>query len=138
MLVRTAMSPCATTSRSATSSGRFPYPGLSWVLSAHPADELVLYSTASLPAWLRDRWWLDRTWAIRLDPIVGGSSIRLRLRVRAAGSMPLRLAWHLLIAPRDYLMTRGLLRRIRTAVENQVRVGDEDGGPDVPHVAAVA
>ena len=88
-----------------------------WVLSADQDNGLVLYATAHLPAWLGDRWWFDRTWALRLEPIRGGESTRLRLRVRGAGSLPLRIAWHLVIAPGNRFIARSLLRRIKQDAE---------------------
>ena len=81
---------------------------------------LVLYSTTHLPLSWRRRGWaaVAWTWSFVLLPLDGGSSTRFLFRWRAqAAPWWLVLGCQTLVVPADFVMSRDMLRGIRSRAE---------------------
>jgi hypothetical protein len=85
------------------------------------ASHLVLSSTTHLPlSWRRRGRTVDWTWAFVLSPVAGGCATRLVFRWRGR-THPwwLTAAFHLVIVPADFVMSRGMLRGLARRVEQR-------------------
>lgn len=84
-----------------------------------PGEHLVLESTTHLPLRWRARGLarLHWTWTFVLRPVDGGRSTRLVFRWRArTGPWWLTAGTHLVIVPADLVMSRGMMRGLRSRV----------------------
>ena len=89
------------------------------VVDVVPGQQLVLASTSHLPlSWrLRGLAGVEWTWSFALRPVDDGAGTRLLFRWRA-NTTPwwLTVLAHAVIVPADYLMSRAMLRGIRSRV----------------------
>jgi hypothetical protein len=81
---------------------------------------MVLRSSTHLPkAWRSHRRWVDWTWGFYLDELAE-TNTRLHYRVRIQLSPRyMRVLYHLLIMPADFIMGRSLLRGLKQRVESE-------------------
>ena len=92
------------------------------VAALEPERALVLRSTSHLPRSLRDRATLDWTWAFVVRPVDGGRGTRFHFRSRWVTSpWWMTLAGHFLVVPADFVMSRDMLRGVRTRAEGGAR-----------------
>jgi hypothetical protein len=87
-----------------------------------PERALVMHSTTHLPLSWREVADLDWSWAFVLDPIDGGRRTRFAFRSRWTTSpWWLTLGGHLALVPADFVMSRQMLRGVRTRAEALTR-----------------
>jgi hypothetical protein len=92
------------------------------VREVEPAQHLLLESTTHLPPSWRHKGTarLHWTWCFVLRPAEGGRATRFVFRWRArTGPWWLTAGAHLLIVPADFIMSRGMMRGLRTRVTRQ-------------------
>lgn len=88
------------------------------VVRLEPERTLVLRSNSHLPLSWRDRARLDWTWAFVLTPLDDGSRTRFHFRSRwVAAPWWLFLGGWLVVVPADFVMSRDMLRGVRTRAE---------------------
>jgi hypothetical protein len=108
-----------------------PESGCAFVVARlEPDRHLVLSSTTHLPPGWAERFdaWLDWTWAFVLD---GRSDGRTRFIVRSrvrAGPPWVAAVYLLVIVPADFVMSRQMLRGLRSRAEAHDAVPEEGGG----------
>ena len=89
------------------------------VAQLEPGRHLVLHSVEHLPPGWKERFgaWIDWTWAFVLDDL-GGGKTRFIFRSRGrAGPWWVAAAYLLAIIPADFVMSRQMLRGVRTRAE---------------------
>jgi hypothetical protein len=86
---------------------------------------LVLRSTSHLPLSWRDRARLDWTWTFVLTPLDGGTRTRFHFRSRwVTAPWWFSLGGWLVVVPADFVMSRDMLRGVRTRAEGLVATMD--------------
>jgi hypothetical protein len=91
------------------------------VVRLAPERALVLRSNSHLPLSWRERARLDWTWAFVLTPLDGGRRTRFHFRSRwATHTWWLTVSGWLGIVPADFVMSRDMLRGVKTRAERRV------------------
>lgn len=104
-----------------------------YVVALEPERSLVLRSNSHLPRSWRDRdiARLDWSWAFVLEPLHGGDRTRFLFRSRwETAPWWLTLGGWLLVVPADFVMSRDMLRGVRSRAEELA--GGRRSGAGVP------